>query len=118
MEGDLQVVYTVPQVQVRRAVEKWHKAIKKELDNLFNTGILRRITMKQALELQRQGKLRLVPSKGVYTLKPPDTPENDYDASTGWCYVEITRLRKKVLARCMRAVPPLRPSEALLPTLL
>ena len=74
MEGDLQVVYTVPQVQVRRAVGKWHKAIKKELDNLFNTGTLRRITMKQALELQRQGKLRLVPSKGVYTLKPPDTP--------------------------------------------
>ena len=56
LEGDLQVVYTVPQTQVRRAVEKWHKAIKKELDNLFNTGTLRRITMKQAVELQRQGK--------------------------------------------------------------
>ena len=74
MEGDLQVVYTVPQVQVRRAVKKWHKAIKKELDNLFNTGTLRRITMKHALELQGQGKLRLVPSKGVYTMKPPDVP--------------------------------------------
>ncbi|CAE7605479.1 GIP [Symbiodinium sp. CCMP2592] len=105
MQGDLQVVYTVPQVQVRRAVKKWDKAIRKELDNLFSTGTLRRITMKQAFELQRQGKLRLVPSKGVI----------DYEENIALFFAETTRRKRRALARCMREVPPLKPSGQLLP---
>ncbi|CAE7406162.1 GIP [Symbiodinium sp. CCMP2592] len=74
MEGDLQVVHTVPLNQVRPAVDRWDEAIKKELKSLFDTGTLRKISYKEAQALQRDGQLRLVPSKGVHTLKPPDVP--------------------------------------------
>ena len=74
LEGDLQVVHTVPLSQVRAAPEKWVGAIKKELNNLFESGTLRRISYKEAKALQQKGLLRLVPSKGVHTIKPPEVP--------------------------------------------
>ena len=72
MEGDLQVVHTVPLNQVRAVVDRWEEAIKKELKSLFDTGTLKKISYKEAISLQRDGQLRLVPSKGVHTMKPPD----------------------------------------------
>ena len=68
---DLQVVHTVPSNQVRPVVERWHGAIQKELSNLFDGGTLVEIDKDKAMLLERQGKLRLVPSKGVHTMKPP-----------------------------------------------
>ena len=74
MEGDLQVVHTVPLNQVKSAADRWEEAINKELNNLFGSGTLKKIPYKEAIALQREGKLRLVPSKGVHTMKPPEVP--------------------------------------------
>ncbi|CAE7737175.1 GIP [Symbiodinium sp. CCMP2592] len=74
LEGDLQVAHTVPLQQVKPVAERWKSAIEKELDNLFeSTGTLKRIKMSEARQLEAQGKLKLVPSKGVHTLKPPSS---------------------------------------------
>ncbi|CAE7216076.1 Cfap91 [Symbiodinium sp. CCMP2592] len=74
LEGDLQVTHTVPLQQVKPVAEKWKSAIEKELSNLFeSTGTLKRIKLSEARQLEAQGRLKLVPSKGVYTLKPPSS---------------------------------------------
>ena len=71
LEGDLQVVHTVPLSQVKPVVGRWHAAIRKELDNLINGGTLEEISREEVRRLEKQGVLRLVPSKSVFTLKPP-----------------------------------------------
>ncbi|CAE7462041.1 RE1, partial [Symbiodinium pilosum] len=78
LEGDLQVVHTVPLQQVRPVVNRWHAAISKELNNLIKGGTLEEISREEARRLERQGVLRLVPSKGVYTLKPPGEGDTKY----------------------------------------
>ena len=78
LEDDLQVVHTVPLSQVRPVVDRWHTAIRKELDNLVKGGTLEEISCEEARRLERQGVLRLVPSKGVYTLKPPGSGDRKY----------------------------------------
>ena len=70
LEGDLQVVHTVPLDQVRAALPKWREAMAKEIHQLLK-GTLRPMSLSVARDLERQGKLKLVPSKGVCTLKPP-----------------------------------------------
>ncbi|OLP84473.1 Transposon Ty1-NL2 Gag-Pol polyprotein [Symbiodinium microadriaticum] len=69
-EGDLEVVHNVPVEQVRAALPLWMGAIEKEIGQLLK-GTLRPMTLSKAKELERQGALRLVPSKAVCTLKPP-----------------------------------------------
>ena len=78
LEGELQVVHTVPLSQVKPVVDRWHAAIRKELDNLFNGGTLVEISREEARCLERQGVLRLVPSKGVHTLKTPANKNEKY----------------------------------------
>ena len=78
LDSDLQVVHTVPLTQVKPVVDRWHVAIRKELDNLFQGGTLVEISREEALRLERQGLLRLVPSKGVHTLKPPARKNEKY----------------------------------------
>ena len=78
LEGDLQVVHTVPLTQVRPVVDRWHSAIRKELDNLIKGGTLEEISCEEARRLERQGALRLVPSKSVFTLKPPGPGDKKY----------------------------------------
>ena len=78
LDGDLQVVHTVPLSQVKPVVSRWHAAIRKELDNLFNGGTLVEISREEARRLERQGVLRLVPSKSVHTLKPPANKSEKY----------------------------------------
>ena len=70
LEGDLEVVHTVPLNQVKAALDNWVEALEKEVKQLLD-GTLRPISLIKARELERQGLLRLVPSKGVFTLKPP-----------------------------------------------
>ena len=78
LEGDLQVVHTVPLSQVRPVVDRWHQATRKELDNLFQGGTLVEIDREEALRQERTGALRLVPSKGVHTLKPPGSKDEKF----------------------------------------
>ena len=70
LKGDLEVVHTVPVEQVKAALPKWLPAMSKEVNQLLN-GTLKPIPLSQARELERQGKLKIVPSKAVCTLKPP-----------------------------------------------
>ena len=78
LEGDLQVVHTVPLSQVRPVVHRWHAAVRKELDNLVKGGTFEEISRAEARSLERQGLLRLVPSKSVFTLKPPGSGDQGY----------------------------------------
>ena len=71
LTDDLQVVHTVPLQQVKPVADRWREAIQKEVNNLFETGTLRKIKMTEAKKMEAEGRLRLVPSKGVFTLKPP-----------------------------------------------
>ncbi|CAE7873452.1 TY1B-NL2 [Symbiodinium microadriaticum] len=72
MQGDLEVVHTVPLEQVRDALPKWMGAVEKEVKQLLD-GTLKPMEASTARDLERQGKLKLVPSKAVCTLKPPAT---------------------------------------------
>ncbi|CAE7714237.1 unnamed protein product, partial [Symbiodinium necroappetens] len=73
LQRDLEVVYTVPLSQVKPVVERWRDAISAEVAGLFE-GTLRSITIEEARQLEKQGRLKLVPSKSVCTLKPPSEP--------------------------------------------
>ncbi|OLQ10709.1 Retrovirus-related Pol polyprotein from transposon TNT 1-94 [Symbiodinium microadriaticum] len=73
LQRDLEVVYTVPLNQVKPVVERWRDAISAEVAGLFE-GTLRSITIEEARQLEKQGRLKLVPSKSVCTLKPPSEP--------------------------------------------
>ncbi|CAE7214330.1 RE1 [Symbiodinium microadriaticum] len=75
LTSDLQVVLNVPLDQVKRNLPLWVPSIDKELETLFkngDNGTLRRITMKDARERERRGELVIVPSKLVFTCKPPN----------------------------------------------
>ena len=71
LEGDLEVVHTVPLDQVKRVLDKWTEAIKKEVEALFSSGTLTRVSVELARKMEKEGTLKLVPSKCVFTLKPP-----------------------------------------------
>ena len=71
LEEDLKVVHTVPLVQVKDALDRWVAAIKKEVQMLFQTGTLRRVTHGEIKELEQSGKVMMAPAKCVFTLKPP-----------------------------------------------
>ncbi|CAE7395925.1 GIP [Symbiodinium natans] len=75
LKEDLKVTLDVPLEQVKQNLEKWMEAIGKELQNLEkNTGALERISMDEARRLEGEGRLRLVPGKMVFTIKPVNEP--------------------------------------------
>ena len=43
LEGDLQVVHTVPLPQVREVWSRWEAAIRKQVENLLATGTVRQV---------------------------------------------------------------------------
>ena len=72
---ELQVVIDVPLDQVKANLPLWIPSIDKELGALFkdgDNGTLRRIDLKDAKERERRGELTIVPSKLVFTCKPPN----------------------------------------------
>ena len=78
LSGPLQVVHTVPLTQVRPVVEKWRKSIVKEINQLFSGGTLVKIDAREAKRQEALGLIRIVPSKGVFTLKPPAADSSDW----------------------------------------
>ncbi|CAE7665157.1 HCF244, partial [Symbiodinium sp. CCMP2456] len=70
LDGDLEVVHTVPLQQVRAALDQWREALEKEVTQLLD-GTLRPMPIARAKQMEAQGLLKLVQSKGVFTLKPP-----------------------------------------------
>ena len=71
LEEDLKVVYTVPLPQVRRALSKWTAAIRKEVEALFSSGTLRRVTVEEAQRMEAEGLVTFAPAMCIFTLKPP-----------------------------------------------
>ena len=78
LEEDLQVIYTVPLPQVRAVLERWHAAIKKEVENLISTGTVRQVPVSELRSMERQGSVVVAPAKCVFTLKPPADPTSKY----------------------------------------
>ena len=74
LEGDLDVIHTVPLEQVKAVLSKWRQAIDKEIQSLFDSGTLTEVSQGEARTLERAGGLKIVPSKCVFTLKPPTKP--------------------------------------------
>ncbi|CAE7281567.1 GIP [Symbiodinium sp. CCMP2592] len=71
LEEDLKIVHTVPAVQVKQYLSRWTEAIKKEVEALFSSGTLRKVSLDQAKEMESQGLVTFAPAKCIFTLKPP-----------------------------------------------
>eukprot|EP00439_Symbiodinium_sp_Y106_P065978 s2529_g10.t1 len=55
LEEDLKVIHTVPLTQVKRALDRWTEAIKREVDMLFKTGTLRKVDLQEIRKLESEG---------------------------------------------------------------
>ncbi|CAE7769634.1 GIP [Symbiodinium sp. CCMP2592] len=71
LEEDLKVVHTVPTAQVKQYLSRWTEAIRKEVEALFSSGTLRRVTIEEARRLESTKQVIFAPAKCVFTLKPP-----------------------------------------------
>ena len=76
LQSPLQVVYTMSLTEVRENVGAWRSAIKKEVDALISCGALVRMEPAEEDRLRRENRLVVLPSKGVFTVKPPDVLVN------------------------------------------
>ena len=72
LEEPLQVVYTMTLGEVRENIEAWRKAILKEAQALLDCGALVKMHPSEEKRLTQEGRLVVLPSKGVFTVKPPD----------------------------------------------
>ena len=72
LPSPLKVVYTVALDEVKQYVGRWAEAIHKEADALIKAAALVPLTPQQQKDLERSGKLVVLPAKGVFTIKPPD----------------------------------------------
>ena len=85
LTGDLGTTLTVPLEQVKENLPVWIPAISKEIHNVEEaTQALRRIPMQQAKTLEREGRLKLVPGKLVFTVKPPAEPSRGVSGAPRW----------------------------------
>ena len=67
----LSVTHTAPQAEVRPHLQRWHPAIKKELDTLKGPGVLVSHFGEEAKSLLSDPSTTTIPLKGVFTAKPP-----------------------------------------------
>ena len=71
---DLQVVHTVRQSEAMKVLMKWKPSMKKEIDALEGKGAILRITKEEADSLE---DVEYVHGKCVWTVKPPEHPEEE-----------------------------------------
>ncbi|CAE7491894.1 RIPK2 [Symbiodinium natans] len=71
---DLQVVHTVRQSEAMKVLMKWKPSMKKEIDALEGKGAILRITKEEADNLE---DVEYVHGKCVWTVKPPEHPEEE-----------------------------------------
>ena len=85
LEEDLGVTLTVPLEQAKGSLDKWVESMSKELTNVEQgTGAVARISYAAARALEAQGKLRLIPGKMVFTVKPPAEPSSSSSTKARW----------------------------------
>ena len=71
LEEDLKIVHTVPTTQVKQYLSRWVEAIKKEVEALFSSGTLRKVSLDEAKKMESDGLVTFAPAKCIFTLKPP-----------------------------------------------
>ncbi|CAE7749536.1 RE1, partial [Symbiodinium sp. CCMP2456] len=77
LQGPLEVVHNVSLPEVKKYISRWTPAIQKEVQALLDSGTIKRLSPQEARELRQQGMI-ILPSKGVFTAKPPiETKEPD-----------------------------------------
>ncbi|CAE7892782.1 RE1, partial [Symbiodinium necroappetens] len=57
--------------EVKRNLSRWVDAIRKEVNALIESGTLRRISLAEAKQLEKDSRVTFAPAKCVFTLKPP-----------------------------------------------
>ncbi|CAE7437053.1 GIP, partial [Symbiodinium sp. CCMP2456] len=57
-------------LKARLHAEEWRTALSDEIESLLSKGAIRKVTGKEASELQRDPRSTLLHAKGVYTVKP------------------------------------------------
>eukprot|EP00439_Symbiodinium_sp_Y106_P044585 s732_g5.t1 len=95
---ELEVVLNVPLEQVKRNITVWIPAIDKELATLFKNGkggTLRSIPMSEARAREARGELTIVPSKLVFTVKPPAQGALKNDNTKGGAKTNKPKWRRK-----------------------
>ena len=75
LQAPLQVVYTMSLSEVKENVSAWKGAIRKEVEALISCGALVRMDPVEEDKLRRDNRLVVLPAKGVFTVKPPDSVE-------------------------------------------
>ena len=85
LEEDLGVTLTVPLEHVKGNLENRVGSMAKELTNVEQgTGAVERIPYAAARTLESQGKLRLIPGKLVFTVKPSAEPSSTSSSKARW----------------------------------
>ncbi|CAE7231728.1 TY5A, partial [Symbiodinium sp. CCMP2456] len=69
-DNPLETTYTVSPAEARLHAEEWRTALSDEIESLLSKGAIRKVTGKEASELQRDPRSTLLHAKGVYTVKP------------------------------------------------
>ena len=72
LPNPLKVVYTVALDEVKQFVTRWREAIHKEAEALLRAQALVPLSAEEQRNLEKSGKLVILPAKGVFTVKPPD----------------------------------------------
>ena len=68
----LGVVHNVDGAEVRQNVDKWKAAVLKELESLLRLGAIKRHQGRAARRYLERTKVKPIPSKVVWTIKPPE----------------------------------------------
>ena len=71
LEEDLKIVHKVPTAQGKQYLSRWTEAIRKEVEALFSSGTLRKVSLDEAKRLESEGLVTFAPAKCIFTLKPP-----------------------------------------------
>ncbi|CAE7278448.1 GIP, partial [Symbiodinium microadriaticum] len=72
LQEPLKVVFTVALEEVKQYAGRWAEAIHKEAKALLDAGALVPLTAEEQADLERSGRLVVLPAKGVFTVKPPE----------------------------------------------
>ena len=83
LQEPLKVVFTVALDEVKNYASRWSEAMHKEVKALLDAGALIPLDAAEQAELEKSGKLVVLPAKGVFTVKPPDV-EKLTDDTGAW----------------------------------
>ena len=78
LQEPLCVTHTAAQEEVRAHLSRWKPSIEKELSTLIGPGVLVSHKGQDARDRLANPETTVIPLKGVFTAKPPSTPEDGF----------------------------------------